>query len=183
MPYDLEAVERGYGECVATFGGAEITLRYRADLDGRALIALKRAFAGVPIIGRADFRIPDTELVISELTRLLLPCSDAIPEDERGWDVTRAGHAVEITPDELMALPAGLPVALLGAILADVYDPNRRKLSLNGSRARADSPPTASPTTTGSSPTPNGPASLRGSSPAIPPTLEPGPAGGSGSEP
>ena len=182
MPYDLEAVERGYGECTASFNDAEITLRYRADLDGRALIALKRAFAGVPILGSGSARIPDTELAIAELVRLLLPCSEAVPEHERGWDVTRGGAPVAITEDELMALPAGLPAVLLGAVLADVNDPNRRRLSLSGSPPRADSRPTASPTTTGSSPTRNGAALRSGPSPASTTTLAAGPAGASGSD-
>jgi hypothetical protein len=156
MPYDLEAVERGYGECSAPFNGHDITLRYRVDLDGRAMIALKRAAAGVPVMGIANARIPDTEMVISELIRVLLPCTEDTPERERGWDITRGGRVVPITEDELMKLDVGLPVALLMAVLADVNNPNRRRLSLNGSGARADSPQTASPTTTGSSATPNG---------------------------
>ena len=165
MPYDLSAVERGYGECVVPWDETEITLRYRADLDGRAMIGLKRAFAGVPVIGVAGGRFPDTELVIAELVRLLLPCSESVPEHERGWDVTRDGHPVAITEDELMALPPALPTRMLTAIMADVNDPNRRRLSLSGSRAGADSRPTASLTTTDSSPTPNGAAPLSGAWP------------------
>lgn len=180
MPYDLGAVERGHGECVAAFKDAEIALRYRADLDGRALIALKRAFAGIPIMGSGSVRIPDTELAIAELVRVLLPCDESIPTHERGWDVTRDGRPVPITEDALMALPAGLPAVLLGAILADVNDPNRRRLSLSGSRAGADSQATASPTTTASSPTPNGAAPPSGHSPDSLTTLVVGSAGASG---
>lgn len=180
MPYDLEAVERGFGECVAMHEGHEITLRYRVDLDGRALIALKRAAAGVPVMGVPNARIPDTELAISELIRVLLPCNDAVPEHERGWDITRGGAPVPITEDELMRLDVGLPVSLLMAILTDVNNPNRRRPSLSGSRATAASPPTGSPTTTPSSATPNGQASHPGPSPASPMIVAAGRAGASG---
>lgn len=177
MPYDLEAVERGYGECVATFNGHEITLRYRVDLDGRALIALKRAAAGVPVMGVPNARIPDTEMVISELLRVLLPCNETVPEAERGWDITRGGQVVAITEDELMRLDAGLPVTLLMAVLTDVNNPNRRRLSLSSSAARADSPLTASPTTTPSSVTTNGQAPLSGLSLVSATTQSSGPVG------
>lgn len=183
MPLDLEAVERGYGECTAEYGAAQITLRYRAQLDGRALIAMKRAGAGVPVLGASGIKIPDTELAIAELVRVLLPCSEQVPEHERGWDVTRAGKPVAITEEELMALEPSLPVVLLGAILADVNNPNRRRLSLSGSKAGADSLLIASPTTTASSVTRNGATPPSGPSPGSTMTLAVGAAGGSGSPP
>jgi hypothetical protein len=125
----------------------------------------------VPVMGIPGARIPDTELVISELIRVLLPCSEAVPEAERGWDITRGGVPVPITEDEMMKLDIGLPVSLLMAILADVNNPNRRKPSLSSSRVRADSVPTVSPTTTASSPMPNGQASLPGPLPASTPLV------------
>lgn len=162
MPYDLEAVERGHGECVAKHNGHDIILRYRTDLDGRAIIGLKRAAAGVPVMGVAGARIPDTELVISELIRVLLPCSEEIEPEYRGWDITRGGVPVPINEDELMRLEVALPVTLLMAILGDVNNPNRRRLSLNGSRVRADLQQAASQTSTPSSATPSGQASPSG---------------------
>jgi hypothetical protein len=124
--------------------------------------------------------MPDVEMVIAELARVLLPCREDVPPAERGWDITRGGRPVPITEDELMRLDVSLPVAMLTVIVGDVNDPNRRRLSLNGSGARADSPPTASQTTTGSSATPNGQASHPGPSPASMTTLAAGPVGASG---
>lgn len=179
MPYDLEAVERGYGEVVAEYNGHPITLRYRADLDGRAVIAMKRAVAGVPMLFGTD-RVPDTEMVISELVRVLLPADDGIPMEQRGWDLTRGGRAVAVTEAELMRLDPMLPVLMLGTIVRDVNDPNRRRPSLSGSPARAASPPIASPTSTDSSRITSFPTPPSGPSPASTTTPSSGPVGATG---
>ena len=179
MPYDLDAVERGYGECVANVNDHHVTLRYRADLDGRAMHAIRRALVGVPTIGDGS-RMPDSEQVISELVRILLPCSDEIPEHERGWDITRGGAPVPVNVEELERLDFHLPVLFLTAIMADIRNPNRKRPSLGGSRVGAVSEPIAFPTSTGSSATPNGQASLSGPSPASPTIAGTGPVGASG---
>ena len=164
MPYDLSALERGYGETVATFQEHEILLRYRVDLDGRAMHAMRRALVGVRVIG-LDQRVPDTEQVITELVRLLLPAGPDVPPEDRGWDLTRDGVPLEITLDELERLPFQLPVVLLGAIMEDVQNPNRLRLSRVSSKARADSQPTPSPTGIPSSAMPAGPDSIQPSLP------------------
>lgn len=181
MPYDLAAVERGYGECEAEWNGHRITLRYRVDLDGRAVHALRRAMVGSQIaFGGPNDRVPDTDAVMAELVRVLLPCGPEIPEGERGWDITREDVPVPVSVEEMERLPPMMPVQLLSAVVRDVNDPNRRRLSLSSSRARADSPPTASPTTTASSATPNGQASPPGLSLVSATTPADGPAGLSG---
>jgi hypothetical protein len=158
MPFDLNALERGYGECDAEWLGNTITLRYRADLNNRALIAMKRVMVGVIALDGVT-RFPDVEAIIDELVKVLLPIDH---EEGPGWDLTDNGTLVPITFDALVDLPPGLPAAMLGAIFRDVNDPNRRKPSKRGSSRGASSEPTTSPTTTDSSPTPNGQASLPG---------------------
>jgi hypothetical protein len=100
-----------------------------------------------------------------------------VPEHERGWDITRDGVPVAITPEELIALPLGLPVALLMAVFADVSDPNRVRPCSAGSSPADGSEGRL--TTTASSKTRNGRISPPGRSPAstTPPA---GSAGGSG---
>lgn len=176
MPFDLNAVERGYGECDVEWNGHTIVLRYRADLNNRALIAMKRAVVGVEILGGGQ-RFPDVEAMIEELLRVL------VPEDHEygpGWDLTDNGRPLPLTFDSLVDLPPGLPAAMLGAIFRDINDPNRRKPSSNGSSRGASSQPAASPTSTASSATPNGQASLPGPSPATPIPVGIGSAGESG---
>lgn len=180
MPYDLEAVERGYGECVANVNGHDITLRYRADIDGRAMHAIRRALVGVPTISGDGTRMPDSEQVISELVRILLPCSDEIPEHERGWDITRGGKTVPVSTEELERLDFHFPILFLTTIMADIRNPNRKRPSLGGSRAGAASEPTAFPTSTGSSATTNGQASPSGLSLVSPTIAGSGPVGASG---
>ncbi len=167
MPMDLEAVERGFGECEATFGEHTITLRYRVDLDSRAFHAMSKAMRGVSIMipGAASIKIPDTDLLHAELVRLLLPSGPDVPEHERGWDLTRGGVSIPVTIEELERLDLGLPSLFLATIMGDAKNPNRRRLSLPGSPAGADSPPTESQTTTDSSRTPPTPASTPSSLP------------------
>jgi hypothetical protein len=164
MPYDLQSVERGYGECDVDWNGNSILVRYRADLNNRALIAMKRVMIGVTALDGIT-RFPDVEAIIDELIRVLLPSGPEIDEDERGWDLTDGGVSIPITFDTLVDLPPGLPAGILGAIFRDVNDPNRRRPSRGGSSRGASSAPMASPTTTASSATPNGQASLPGPSP------------------
>jgi hypothetical protein len=158
MPFDLSSLERGYGEVEADWNGHAITLRYRADLNNRALIAMKRVMVGVVALDGVT-RFPDVEAIIDELLKVLLPLDH---EYGPGWDLTSDGAQVPITFDAIVDLPPGLPAAMLGAIFRDVNDPNRRKPSKRGSSRGASSEPTTSPTTTDSSPTPNGQASLPG---------------------
>lgn len=179
MPYDLQAVERGFGECDVEWNGHTILVRYRADLNNRALIAMKRVMVGVLALDGTT-RFPDVEAIIEELQRVLLPSGPDVPEDERGWDLTNGGESVPITFDSLVDLPPGLPAAILGGIFRDVNDPNRRRPSSAGSVRGASSVAAASPTTTASSVTPNGPASLHGPLPASPILVASGPAGESG---
>jgi hypothetical protein len=177
MPYDLAAVERGYGECVCAYNGHEIVLRYRADINARALIAMQRTIVGVDTIdGTAKF--PDFEAVITELVRVLLPSGPEIPEHQRGWDLTRDGEPLPVSYDAIVGLPMQLPMAMLMAIFGDVNDPNRRRLSSAGWSPAASSE--SQPTTGASSAMPNGHRSLPGPSPdwTIPET---GTAGGTGS--
>lgn len=159
MPYDLAAVERGYGECIAEWSGHEITLRYRADLNNRALIAMKRLMIGVLALDGVT-RFPDVEAMIDELQRVLLPSGPDVPKDQRGWDLTDDGKSIPITFDALVDLPPGLPAAMLGAIFRDVNDPNRKRLSSAGWSPEESSE--SRPTTSGSSETRNGAASLPG---------------------
>ena len=175
MPYDLAAVERGYGEVVCEWSGHEITLRYRADLNNRALIAMKRLMIGVLALDGVT-RFPDVEAMIDELQRVLLPSGPEIPKEQRGWDLTDGGKSIPITFDALVDLPPGLPAAMLGAIFRDVNDPNRKRPSSAGWSLEENSPQTRSPTTSASSATPNGQASLPGPSPdlSIPVTVSAG---------
>jgi hypothetical protein len=158
MPYDLNAVERGYGECEVEWQGHSILLRYRADLNNRALIAMKRAVVGVEILGGGS-RFPDVEAIVDELLKAILPLDH---EYGPGWDLTDNGRPVPVSYDALVDLPPGLPAAMLGAIFRDVNDPNRRKPSRRTSSPGASSPPIESPITTTSSSAPNGQASLPG---------------------
>lgn len=163
MPYDLQSIERGYGECDAEWGGHSILVRYRADLNNRALIAMQRVVVGVPTLD-GTARFPDVEAILAELERVLLPSGPDVAEDERGWDLTDGGVSLPITFDTLVDLPPGLPAAIMGAVFRDIQNPNRRRPSKRGSSLGAVSTPTAYPTTTESSKTPNGPASLPGPS-------------------
>lgn len=178
MPYDLQAVERGYGEVDVEWNGHTILVRYRADLNNRALIAMKRVMIGVLSLDGAT-RFPDVEAIIDELIRVLLPSGPEVPEDERGWDLTDGGVSVPITFDTLVDLPPGLPAAILGGIFRDVNDPNRRRPSRPGSARKVDSEPEPSPITTASSVTLNGRESLPGPLPALT-TVGSGAAGDSG---
>jgi hypothetical protein len=166
MPYDLSAIERGFGECDVEWpqnSGQTILIRYRADVNNRALIAMKRVMVGVLTLD-GSMRFPDVEAIIDELIRVLLPAGPDVPEDERGWDLTNNGVSVPITFDTVVDLPPGLPAAILGGIFRDINDPNRRRPSKAGSSRKAASVPEPSPTTTGSSAEPNGQASLPGPS-------------------
>ena len=178
MPYDLASVERGYGEIDCEWNGHTITLRYRADLNNRALIAMKRLMIGVLALDGVT-RFPDVEAMIDELQRVLLPSGPEVPKERRGWDLTDGGKSIPITFDALVDLPPGLPAAMLGAIFRDVNDPNRKRLSSAGWSQEASSE--SHPTTSASSATLNGQASLPGPSPdlSIPVTVY---AGASGSE-
>ncbi len=177
MPLDLAAVDRGFGECIAVWNEAEILLRYRVDLDGRAMHAIRRAIVGAPMLGQVGTRIPDTEMAITELVRVLLPSGPNVPEDDRGWDLTRAGVSIPVTEDELMRLSFEVPIILLSTIMQDIQNPNRRRPSRGGSPRGASS--TVSQTTTASSATPNGQGSLPGPLPALT-TVGSGSAGESG---
>src|SRR6187402_497837 len=163
MAYDLQAIERGFGEVEADWAGNTVLVRYRADLNNRALIAMKRVMVGVMSLDGTT-RFPDVEAIIDELIRVLLPSGPDVPEDERGWDITDGGVSVPITFDTLVDLPPGLPAAILGAIFRDINDPNRRRPSNSGSRRMAGLAVPVSPTTTDSSPPQNGPASIPGPS-------------------
>lgn len=175
MPFDLQSIERGFGEVDVEWNGHSILIRYRADLNNRALIAMKRVMVGVLALD-GQTRFPDVEAIIDEVQRVLLPSGPDVPEDERGWDLTDNGASVPITFDTLVDLPPGLPAAMLGAIFRDINDPNRRRPSKRGSQAVDASPPIASPTTTASSPTLVGPALLPGPSPVLSTPVN-GPAG------
>jgi hypothetical protein len=161
VSYDLQSVERGFGEVDVEWQGHTILCRYRADLNNRALIAMKRVMVGVLALDGST-RFPDVEAIIDELIRVLLPSGPDVDEDARGWDITDGGVSVPITFDTLVDLPPGLPAAILGAIFRDINDPNRRRPSRRGSPVMADSQAPASPTTTASSSLPNGQGSLPG---------------------
>jgi len=176
VPYDLAAVEAGYGECELDWQGSLITLRYRADLNNRALIAMKRVVVGVLGLDGVT-RIPDIEGIIDELVRVLLPSGSDVEPHERGWDLTRHGAPIDVTFDEVVDLPPGLPIAMLGAVFRDLNDPNRRRPSNNGSSPAASSE--GRQTTTPSSRMRNGRAALPGRSVASS-TRAPGPAGSTG---
>lgn len=166
MPYDLNAVERGFGEVDVEWTARDgqfytILIRYRADLNNRALIAMKRVMVGVIALDGVT-RFPDVEAIIDELLKTILPSGPDVPEDERGWDIVKDGVSIPVTFDTLVDLEPGLPAAILGSIFRDINDPNRRRPSRSGSSRGADSAPTVSQTTTDSSTTPNGQASLPG---------------------
>lgn len=176
MPFDLNALERGYGECEAEWNGHTIVVRYRADLNNRAMIAIKRVMIGVLALDGTT-RFPDVEAIIDELLKVLLPIDH---EYGPGWDLTDNGAPVPITYDALVDLPPGLPASILGAIVRDLNDPQRRRPSRRGSSPGADAQPTPSPTIGDSSTTPNGQASPPGPSPATPIAVGSGPVGASG---
>jgi len=161
VSYDLQSIERGYGEVEADWAGNTVLVRYRADLNNRALIAMKRVMVGVMSLDGTT-RFPDVEAIIDELIRVLLPSGPDVPEDERGWDITDGGVSIPITFDTLVDLPPGLPAAILGAIFRDINDPNRRRPSRRGSPVMADSAASVSPITTEPSSPPNGQGSLPG---------------------
>ena len=163
MPFDLSSLERGYGETDVAWNDATIIVRYRANLNNRAMIAMKRVMLGVTALDGVT-QFPDIEAVLAEVEHVLLPSGPDVPEEERGWDLTRDGASIPVTFDELVELPPGLPFAILGAILRDMNDPNRRRPSANFSSRGADSPATASRTTSDSSRPRNGRASLPGPS-------------------
>jgi hypothetical protein len=163
VPYDLQSVERGYGECDVDWNGNSILIRYRADLNNRALIAMKRVMIGVVALDGVT-RFPDVEAIIDELIRVLMPSGPEIDEDERGWDLTDGGVSIPITFDTLVDLPPGLPAAIMGAIFRDVNDPNRRRPSRGGSARKVDSEQEPPQTFIPSSKTPSGLASLPGPS-------------------
>jgi hypothetical protein len=178
MAYDLQAIERGHGEVDVDWSGHTVLVRYRADLNNRALIAMKRVMVGVMSLDGTT-RFPDVEAIIDELIRVLLPSGPDVPEDERGWDITDGGVSVPINFDTLVDLPPGLPAAILGAIFRDVNDPNRRRPSKRGSPVMADSAASVSPTTTEPSSPPNGQGSLPGPSSVLSTPLA-GPVGSAG---
>lgn len=167
MPFDLSAVERGYGECDVAWGGHTIVLRYRATLNNRAMVAMQRAVIGVPMLGTTDgSRFPDIEPILRELEAALLPSGPDVPAEERGWDLTRDGVPIPVTYDELLGLPPDLPALMLAGIVKDIRDPNRRKPSSRPSPRGASSATAPSPTTPPSSSTPNGSGSTQPISPA-----------------
>lgn len=168
MPLDLAAVSVGYGETSCEWGGHTILLRYRADLDNRALIAAKRLFAGVETMDGTQ-RMPDMEAIIDALTPMLT-----------GWDITRGGQPVPISKETVIGLPLGLPAVMLMSVVGDAMDPNRRPVSANGWSAEAGSQPIAFPTTTPSSAMPAGQGYHRGFSPDSATMPHAGPAGASG---
>jgi hypothetical protein len=176
MPFDLNALERGYGEVDCDWNGHSILLRYRADLNNRALIAMKRVMVGVLALDGTT-RFPDVEAIIDELLKVLLPLDH---EEGPGWDLTDNGVPVPITFDTIVDLPPGMPAAMLGAIFRDVNSPDRRKPSRRGSSPEGVSQPIAHQTTTPSSSMPNGQASLPGPLPATPTAVVSGPVGASG---
>lgn len=163
MPYDLSAVERGYGECSCDWEDDTIVLRYRADLTMRTMIALRRVAIGDLMADRKT-RMPDVEAMVTELAQILLPSGPEVPEEERGWDLTDRGVPVPVTYDTICDLPPRLVTAMLGVISADIHDPNRRRPSSKRSSPAASSE--GSPTSTVSSSTRNGQASLPGRSAA-----------------
>jgi hypothetical protein len=175
MPYDLNAVERGYGECEVEWQGHSILLRYRADLNNRALIAMKRAVVGVEILGGGS-RFPDVEAIVDELLKAILPLDH---EYGPGWDLTDNGTPVPVSYDALVDLPPGLPAAMLGAIFRDVNDSGRRKPSRRTSSLEGGSLPITSPTTGTYSSAPSDTASTPTTSVtpigSIPPPAEPSP--------
>lgn len=158
MPFDLQALERGYGEIDVDWNGHSITVRYRADLNNRAMIAIGEVMLGVTALDGVT-RFPRVQAIIDELVKVLLPLDH---EYGPGWDLTNNGEPVPITFDALVDLPPGLPASILGAVLRDVNDPNRRKPSRRTSSPGASSAPIESPTITASSSQPNGQASLPG---------------------
>lgn len=176
MPFDLNSLERGYGECDVDWNGHSITVRYRADLNNRALIAMKRVMVGVTALDGVT-KFPDVEAIIDELLKTLLPIDH---EEGPGWDLTDNGVPLPITFDTLVDLPPGLPAAILGGIFRDINDPNRRRPSRRSSSPGADSQPMPSPITGGSSTMPNGQASLPGPLPATPIPVASGVVGDSG---
>jgi len=171
-------VERGYGECDVPWQGSDILVRYRADLNNRALIAMKRVMVGVLTLDGVT-RFPDVEAIIDELLRTLLPSGPDVPEDERGWDVTAGGASVPITFDTLVDLPPGLPAAILGALFRDINSSDRRRPSRLGSSLEGGSPQTKPPTITPSYPMQSGPVSLPGHSLVSPTPAVNGPVGAS----
>jgi hypothetical protein len=175
MPFDLANLESGYGECNVEYNGQTVVVRYRADLNNHSLNAMYKAGVGDKVIG-GSVRIPNIGAVAEELKRVLLPLDH---ECGPGWDVTRNGVAVPIEYDDILGLPPELPVLMLGSILRDVRDPNRKRLSSAGSSQTVNSE--SRRTTTESSEMRNGQASLRGPSPdSMLPATTPAGAAGSG---
>jgi hypothetical protein len=165
MPFDLQSIERGYGEVDVEWQGHTILCRYRADLNNRALIAMGEVMVGVPSLDGAT-RFPNVKAIIDEVRRVLLPSGPDVPEDERGWDLTDGGVSVPITFDTLVDLPPGLPATILGAIVRDVNsDPNSRRPFKPISSRGAVSPPIESRIIGASSSVPNATDSTPSTSP------------------
>jgi hypothetical protein len=175
VPFDLATLERGFGECVAEFNGHDITLRYHATINNRALDAMYRATVGEEIVGGGG-RFPNVGAIADELIKILLPLGHEYGD---GWDLLNDGQSIPITKDAILDMPPALPGTMLGAIVRDVNDPNRRKPSRRSSSPGASSAPAASPTTSEFSMTPNGQASLPG--PSLDETIQQGgPVGATG---
>ena len=165
MSYDLQTIERGYGEVDVDWNGHTVLVRYRADLNNRALIAMKRVMVGVMSLDGTT-RFPDVEAIIDELIRVLLPSGPDVPADERGWDITDGGASVPINFDTLVDLPPGLPAAILGAIFRDINaDPKSRRPFKPTLSRRAGSQVVESQITGSSSSAPNDTDSTRTSLP------------------
>lgn len=163
MPFDLNALERGYGETDVDWNGHSITVRYRADLNNRAMIAIGDVMIGVTALDGVT-KFPRVKSIIEELLKVMLPLDHEYGD---GWDLTNNGEPVPITYESLLDLPPGLPASILGAILRDINDPNRRRPSRNGSSRVAASEPTPSPSTSELSSPLNGHTSLPGPSPVL----------------
>jgi hypothetical protein len=180
MPFDLKALERGYGECDVEWKTPSdetvtIVVRYRANINNRALMAISDVvFGRMTLDGTTTF--PDIRGIVQHLLDVLLPNDH---EYGPGWDLTDGGKPVPVDFDSVVGLPPGLPLAILSTIAGDVANPNRRKPSRRGSSQGANSEPIESQIITGSSATPNGQGSLPGPSPALV-TVGSGSAGESG---
>jgi len=145
MPLDLASLLAREATLEVAYAGEVLRVQYRpAEVTGRTQRALAQA-------GRDG----EIDPLLAELARILVT-----------WDLTADGAPVPTTADALAALGLGLTMAVLQGVLKEVGNPTWAASPPSLTRSPNGSSPTANwagpPTTSGSSSTPAGPASLPG---------------------
>jgi hypothetical protein len=136
MP-SLDELEAGVARLQAAYKTLTVTFEYYPDRVG---MNMQRAIAAV-------MRPPhDMGPIADELALVLC-----------GWDLTRNGEAIEITPEGVGSLGMGLSSAIGAAIMEDFHDPKSPRSTASMFASSTDSPPGSRPASSG--PAPSGPMS------------------------